>query len=259
MQIDRGGLYNLFKWLEDIINDKLPWNSIFELESFIWWKNSYLSTRFRLSQNKLQVFIPIDSIWLTVAEYNYDAKDLLENVLKSGLGFLQDIFKQHDMARMLMEHEAYSVNEVEAKFIHNPCDWFKKEEGCRNAIEAWSISRSVSKTIRRVGRDNLEIVNGIKYSSIFIKGYLIKDPYLNSFLPEKVNYSHQTCGWVSGSDPEVSYYVEKNEALTEKIQSAYRPIFHYQALVISGLRRVNIETDHLSFLQAVGVTDKIKS
>ena len=195
--------------------------------------------------------MPLGSFWLTIAEYRYEAKELLEIVIKDGLGHLQLIFKRHDMARMLMDQEAYTLNELEQRFVLGSVNWFKNEQGCQNAIEVWNITKEVSETIRRVGKDNLETVDGVTYSAVFMKGYLVKDPYLNSFLPKPTPYSHNSYGWVPGSDPEITYKVEKNESLTEKIKANYDAIYHYQMLIRDQLRRIKSEEDHAIFLTAV--------
>ena len=207
--------------------------------------------RFRISRGNLEALIPLDSIWITIAESSFETEELLEMVLAKGFNDLKHVFELHDKARMLMEKQELSLADVEAKFSDSyfTLSFFAKESGCYDDIEVWTIDRTVTETIARVGRDNRIDVKGISHNRVFIKGYLIEDPYLYSFVPDEDSYSHSSYGWVPSSAPEVSYSIEKNAQLTRKIKEHYNAKDHYRYLKKSGLREINYKYDHLSFTQ----------
>lgn len=244
-----GGLYELVLWIKETIDNKIYGNKMFELKNFAFWNGSNTDVLLRISDENLQILIPLDSIWYNITSvYEYNDK-LLDDILGKGFGQIKHIFELHDIARKIVEKKENNLFEIEGKFSISPFSWFEKIDGCKNHIKVWKITRSIYEIRARVGRDNQINCNGYTAYGIFMKGYLVNDAYLNSFLPEQTYFSNSSYGWVPSLAPEVGYLIEECFITADDVKKNYDPIEHYKFLTENQIRKPDLINDHPCFLK----------
>lgn len=241
-------LWAFISWLTAILNNEGGVKDSFELIEFGWWKEDRVNVPVRINNNSLEIFVPLENLWISVFFSFYSKKSLLDVILLDGLDKIKKTYKKYDFARMLFQDDKLRLSDVESIALpHGGYSFFKKETGCLDFVEIWRVQRSETEVISRIGKDNLiESFHEIRFG-VFISGQYIDDPYLSSFLPDTLFITESDYGFIPSSAKNVSFDISIDKNISETFRSGYSANDHYNKLLETNYRKINLHLDNSCF------------
>lgn len=245
---DRRNFSEFFVFLSSIPSTEQKYEAFFILKHSAFWKEKTENVDLRISIKRVSIYtlsckIPESDVWVEL--FKGDSKEnLLEKILRDGLGKISDIFKKYCILNRIQQNEKISINEFE---INGNITLFRYEPrsfGFGTPFSIWKYEKSSIEIISRIGKDNrIESESLIKYF-IVIGRCVVKDDYLESLLPKEYEISETEYGYVSSQPKSISEKVLNDSKETAMFLEKYNAISHYQYLKEKG-RKIKYEDQDL--------------